>query len=175
VFHVGGVDAKFFASTADLRGYKGSVYEGGLRVPMIASLRGTIPAGAVSDAPSYFADWMPTLCEAMGFAPPPNLDGESLWPVLRGGAAPASRKPMVWVFPEYGGQVAVRIGSYKAVRQRLKTKNPGSWELYDLATDRGETTDLAATHADVIREAERILRAEMSENPVFPVNIEPAP
>ena len=171
VFHVGGVDAKFFASTADLRGYKGSVYEGGLRVPLIASLPGTIPAGSTSDAPSYFADWMPTLCEALGFKTPPGVDGQSLWSVLRGGVAPATRKPMVWVFPEYGGQVAVRMGMLKAVRQRLKTKTPGPWELYDLATDRGERHDLAASRVESIREAERILRAETAENTVFPVDL----
>jgi arylsulfatase A-like enzyme len=170
-FHVGGVDAKFFASTADLRGYKGSVYEGGLRVPLIASLPGVISAGSVSDAPSYFADWMPTLCEAVGLVAPANMDGESLWPILRGGAPPATRKPMVWVFPEYGGQVAVRVGNWKAVRQKLKTKAPGPWELYDLAVDRAERNDVAASHGDVIREIERIVRAETNDNKTFPVPI----
>ena len=56
-FHVGGADPKFFNSTADLRGYKGSVYEGGIRLPMIARLPGRIAAGAVNDTPSYLADW----------------------------------------------------------------------------------------------------------------------
>ena len=55
-FHYGGVDPKFFNSTAGLRGYKGSVYEGGIRVPMIARLPGKIAAGAVNDTPGYFAD-----------------------------------------------------------------------------------------------------------------------
>jgi arylsulfatase A-like enzyme len=169
VFHVGGVDAKFFNSTADLRGFKGSVYEGGLRVPMIASLPGAIPAGAVSDAPGYFADWLPTLCEALAISAPAGLDGESLWPVLRGGVVPAVRKPMVWVFPEYGGQVAVRMGNFKALRQRLKTKQPGPWELYDLSSDRGELQDLAATRPDVVRHAQELLRAATNDNELFPV------
>jgi arylsulfatase A len=171
-FHIGGADPKFFNSTADLRGYKGSVYEGGIRVPMIARLPGRIPAGAVSDMPSYFADWFPTLCEAASLPKPDGLDGESLWSVLTDPASAKPRsKPMLWVFPEYGGQVAVRLGSFKLVRQNLKTKQPGPWEVYDLATDRGETEDIAAAHPDLIARAETLLRQEVSANAQFPLAI----
>ncbi len=124
-FHIGGADPKFFNSTADLRGYKGSVYEGGIRVPMIARLPGRISPRSVNDTPSYFADWFPTLCDAVGVDKPAELDGESLWPVLTGERPTLeSRKPMIWVFPEYQGQVAVRLGDFKLVRQKLKTKTP---------------------------------------------------
>jgi len=168
-FHVGGVDAAFFNSTAGLRGYKGSVYEGGLRVPTIARLPGRIPASRVSDAPGYFADWFPTLMEAASLESPADLDGESLWPVLAG-ATPAPRtKPMLWVFPEYGGQVAVRLGEFKLVRQRLTTKNPGPWEVYDLSQDDAEAVDVAAAHPELILQAEALLRREVSANPLFPV------
>lgn len=171
-FHIGGADGRFFESTARLRGYKGSVYEGGLRVPMIARLPGRIPAGAENDTPSYFADWFPTLCDAAGLTPPQGLDGVSLWPVLTGRQKTlAQRPPMIWVFPEYGGQVAVRLGPYKLVRQNLKTKNPGSWEVYDISKDPQETRDLAAQHPDLIRQAEELLRKETKLNPVFPVPI----
>jgi len=170
-FHVGGVDAQFFNSTAGLRGYKGSVYEGGIRVPTIAWLPGRIPAGATTDTPSYFPDWFPTLCEAAGLDTPQGLDGESLWPVLTGEGALESRAPMVWVFSGYRGQVAVRMGNYKAVRLRLNTNNPGPWELYNLAEDPGETQDLADRHPEQIERAVRILRAEVEPNTVFPVTI----
>jgi arylsulfatase A-like enzyme len=159
----------FFESTAGLRGYKGSVYEGGLRVPLIARLPGRIPAGRVSDAPGYFADWFATLAEAAGLAPPGGLDGESLWPVLTGGEPAPRAKPMLWVFPEYGGQVAVRIGEMKLVRQRLKTAAPGPWEVYDLRRDPAESTDLAAAHPKLIAEAEALLGREVADNPLFPV------
>jgi len=171
MFHTGGVDAKFFNSTAGLRGYKGSVYEGGIRVPMIVRFPGKVKAGAVSDAPGYFADWFPTLCAAAGIDPPDKPDGENLWPVITGSAVPSSRKPMVWVFPEYGGQVAVRIGSFKIIRQKLKTKKPDAWEVYDIARDRGEATDLATERADLIQQAKEILRRETSENAVSPVKL----
>jgi arylsulfatase A-like enzyme len=170
-FHIGGADAKFFNSTAGLRGFKGSVYEGGIRVPMIARLPGRIPAGKVNATPGYFADWFPTLCEAAGLEKPAGLDGESLWPALTSGRTVARAKPMIWVFPEYGGQVAVQAGRYKLVRQGLRTKTPGPWEVYDLETDPAEANNLAANHAELITETEELLRREVAENTVFPVPI----
>jgi len=170
-FGTGGVDSGFFNSTAGLRGYKGSVYEGGLRVPLIVRLPGRIPAGSVNDRPSYFADWFPTLCDAARLKTPRGLDGQSLWPQLMGRKNPAQHRPMVWVFPEYGGQVAVRMNDFKAVRQRLKTPQPGAWELYDLKSDPNEQTDLAGQHPELIAKAETILRDQVAENPVFPVPI----
>ena len=169
-FHVGGVDATFFNSTAGLRGYKGSVYEGGIRVPMIAKLPGVIPV-SVCDAPCYFADWFPTLCEAASIDTPAGLDGQSLWPILKGGVSPTDRKPMLWVFPEYGGQVAVRIGKWKAIRRELKTKNIADWEVYDLQQDRNEQQNLASAQPDVIKQAEAILRREVDDNDTFPLKI----
>jgi arylsulfatase A-like enzyme len=78
---------------------------------------------------------------------------------------------MVWVFPEYGGQLAVRMGSWKAVRQQLKTKQPGAWELYDLANDRNETNNIAAAHPNLVAEAAAIEKAQTSPNATFPVNL----
>jgi len=171
-FHVGGVDAAFFNSTAGLRGWKGSLYEGGIRVPMIARLPGKIPAGQTNATPGYFADWFPTLCEAIGLEKPNHLDGESLWPAMLTGTTQGPRtRPMLWVFPEYQGQVAVRFGQLKLIRQNLKTKQPGPWEVYDLAQDPAESTDLAASHPDLIAQAEALLRREVSDNPDFPLPI----
>jgi arylsulfatase A len=171
-FHIGGADPAFFNSTAGLRGYKGSVYEGGLRVPTIAKLPGKIPANTVNASASYFADWFPTLCDATGLSKPAKLDGESLWPTLTSASPKKERsQPMLWVFPEYGGQVAVRIGSMKLVRQNLKTKTPGPWEVYDIDKDPGESTNLASTQPDLIKQAEAILLREVSENITFPLTI----
>jgi arylsulfatase A-like enzyme len=171
-FHIGGADPKFFNSTADLRGYKGSVYEGGIRVPLIARYPGHIAKAAVSDQPGYFADIFPTLCDAANVGKPDGLDGNSLWPVMTGQEKSlASRKPMIWVFPEYGGQVAVRLGDLKFVRQSLKTKKPGPWEVYNLASDRGEKHDIAAEHPQQIAAVEKLLRREVADNPVFPLTI----
>lgn len=171
-FHVGGVDAGFFNSTAGLKGYKGSVNEGGLRVPMIARLPGRIPAGVTNETPGFFADWFPTLCEAANLPTPNQLDGESLWPAITQGKSQARHKPMIWIFPEYGGQVAVRLGDLKVLRQELKAKaGPQDWEVYDLAKDPGETHNLAASHAEAIETAKKILREGNSENAIFPMSI----
>lgn len=124
-FGIGGVDAAFFNSTAGLRGRKGSLLEGGIRVPMIARYPKAVKAGAVNDTPGYFADWYPTLCAAMRLTPPAGLDGENLWPVMTGGQPLRERKPMVWVYPEYGGQMAVSIGEHMILRRNLKTARPG--------------------------------------------------
>lgn len=170
-FHVGGVDALFFNSTGGLRGYKGSVYEGGIRVPTIARFPGKIEPGTVSDFPSYFADWFPTLCDATGLEHPEGLDGDSLWPILTGAEAPESRSPMVWAFTGYRGQVAVRIGDFKVVRQQLLTRDPGDWEVYDLSKDPGEQHDLAAQRPEIIEQAKEILKREVPENEIFPLPI----
>ncbi|MFM9059504.1 MAG: arylsulfatase [Planctomycetaceae bacterium] len=168
----GGVDQDFFASTAGLRGGKGSVYEGGIRVPFIARLPGTIPAGAVCDVPGHFADLFPTLCAAAGLPAPAGLDGVNLWPLLTGAARTLdARRPFVWVFPEDGGQVAVRSGDVKVLRRGLATKRSGDWEVYDLARDPRETTDLAAERPEAIAAARTILDRETDANEVFPVAI----
>jgi arylsulfatase A-like enzyme len=118
---------------------------------------------------------MPTLCEAIGLTLPSGLDGQSLWPSLSHPHTPKpddqQRKPMVWVFPEYGGQVAVRMGHFKVVRQRLKSKEPGPWEVYDLSTDPGEEHDLSATKGDIVQSAIEVLRREVDENAVFPLDL----
>ena len=170
--HIGGVDASFFDSTLNLRGYKGSVYEGGLRVPCIVRLPGDTGAGRVIDAPTWFPDIFPTVCDIAGIKKPDGLDGVSLWHLLKEKICLGPRpSPLLWIFPEYGGQMAVRLGDMKAVRRNLKKKKSEStpWEVYDLATDPGETTDLAEKRPDVVAAAVEVLLQQTSSNSVFPM------
>ena len=102
---------------------------------------------------------------------PDGLDGISLIPTFTGQGQPAARNPLVWVFPEYGGQVAVRIGDFKVIRKQLATKTPGEWEVYDLANDWSESRDVAKDRRDLIAQAEDILRKESVANAVFPVKV----
>jgi arylsulfatase A-like enzyme len=170
-FHVAGVDPPFFNSTAGLRGYKGSVYEGGIRIPAIASWPGRIPAGSTTAVPSYFPDWFPTLCAAAGVEPPPGLDGVNLLPVLTGARKEdEERPPLVWVFPDYGGQIAVRLGTFKVVRTGIKSKGgPGPWEVYNLATDPVEAINIAEARPDLVLTARQILRDQWVGMPDFPL------
>ncbi len=171
-FHIGGADPLFFKGTADLRGFKGSVYEGGLRVPTIVSWPGRIAPQSTSDQPSYFADWFPTLCDALSLEKPTGLDGESLLPVLEGKEKQLTkRKPMLWFFPEYGGQIAIRIGDFKLVRQQLASKNPGRWEIYNIANDRSESKNVLDEHTELVEQAEAILAREVNDNKIFSMKI----
>ena len=101
---------------------------------------------------------------------PEGLDGISILPVLRGNEASVKRKPMVWVYPEYGGQVAVRIGGFKVMRSGLKTKKPTGWQVYDIVSDPNETKDLAAERPELIKEAKSILESEWKDNQRFPMS-----
>jgi arylsulfatase A-like enzyme len=163
------VDTDFFRSVGPLRGLKGSLYEGGIRVPLIARWPGRVKAGAVSDRVVGFEDLLPTLVEAAGGSDglPPGLDGISFVPTLLGREQPP--RPFLYrEFPGYGGQVAVRAGGWKAVRQGLR-KSPGApVELYDLARDPGEKADVAAEHPDVVKRLAAVLREQHAVSATFP-------
>ncbi|MDB4692903.1 arylsulfatase [Akkermansiaceae bacterium] len=156
-FHVGGVDAKFFNSSAGLRNWKGSLYEGGIRVPTIVRWPGHTKAESVTDAPSYFPDWFPTLCTIAGAEKPDGLDGTDLTPALKGKKFERT-KPMVWEFHGYGLQLAVTDFPWKAIRQQVK-KGKSDWELYNLKDDPNEKNDLAKAHPETLKRL-----AEVSKN-----------
>jgi arylsulfatase A-like enzyme len=174
-WNIGGLDAAFFNSNGGLRGFKGSVYEGGLRVPTIVRLPGKIKAGTQNHTPGYFPDWFPTLCAAAGLTPPAGLNGMDLWPALTSGETLKNRSPMVWVYPEYTGQVSVRLGDMKIMRRGLKTKKIQPWEVYNIAADPGEKENLAAKHPELIQEALSVLKRETRENEIFPLTISETP
>jgi len=169
-FHVGGVDASFFNSTGGLRGWKGSLYEGGLRVPTIVRWPGRIRPGSVTDFPSYFADWFPTLCHiaGAGIQDTPRIDGIDLGPLLSEKGSPARKRPMIWEFHGYGGNLAVIDGPWKAIRQKVMTKQPGEWELYRLDKDPSESEDLAKHHPEVLAKLIAASENDRSAEPDFP-------
>lgn len=147
---VGGADCEFFKSSAGLRGMKGSVYEGGIRVPLLAWGPGRVKPGAVSDIDCYAPDLFATLADAAG-AGAGGTDGVSLMPTLTGQGTQERHKFMYWEFPGYGGQQAVLAGGLKLVRTKLGSKAPVT-ELFDLGKDPGEKADLAASRpGDVAR------------------------
>jgi arylsulfatase A-like enzyme len=155
-------------SCGPLRGFKRSMYEGGIRVPMIASWPGKIKAGAVSDHIWYFADVMPTLAELAGVDPPKGIDGISVVPTLLGdGKASGNQKQheyLYWEFQRYNWQKrqdvpdglmqAVRMGTWKAVRQRPSVPI----ELYDLSRDMSEERNVALRHPDLVAKAEEYMK-----------------
>jgi arylsulfatase A len=171
---LGGTDCEFFESAGPLRGRKGSLYEGGFRVPTLAAWKGRIPGGVTSDRVTGFEDWMPTLLELAGVrdATPRDLDGISFAPTLLGQIQP--ERPFLYrEFPAYGGQVALRMGDWKGVVQNLmpQGKKAGStWkiELYNLKNDVAETTDVAATHPEIVAQIDKLMREQHTPSPEFP-------
>lgn len=158
----GGTDSPWFDSGGPFRseyGYgKGFVNEGGIRVPMIASCPGIIKPGSVSNHPSAFWDWLPTLCDVSQIPLPSGVDGISFLPELKG-QTQKKHEYLYWEFPEYGGQQAVLLGKWKAIRKNMNKGNT-RWELYNLEIDPVESTDLAASNATVISEVEAIVKME---------------
>ena len=134
-----------------LRGVKGELYEGGLRVPLLARWPGQFAAGTVSEYPAAIWDLLPT-CAELGHVArkPPGLDGVSLVSVLRG-ATPERTQRMYWESLSGGDSQAVRIGKWKAVRPAGKDKL-SDVELYDLSQDPGESTNIASKHPDIIEQ-----------------------
>ncbi|MCA9143309.1 MAG: sulfatase-like hydrolase/transferase [Planctomycetaceae bacterium] len=133
----------------EFRGRKGMLYEGGLRIPMIARWPGKILPGKVSDLLWYFPDVMPTVAELAGATTPNDIDGMSIVPELLGEEV-AGRKQTQhdYLYWEIGPQTAVRMGSWKAVRP----KSNGPWELYDLAKDISESMNVADSQPDVLKQ-----------------------
>ncbi len=165
---VGGSDSAFFQSAGPLRGLKGSLYEGGIRVPFIARWPGRIRPGAVSDLPIAFYDVLPTLCEAAGADTPGDVDGISFMPALLGREGQKRHEHLYWEFPGYGGQQAVRLGNWKGIRRGMN-KGRMEIELYDLAADPGESNDVAARNPEVVARIARIMEESHRRSVDFPL------
>jgi arylsulfatase A-like enzyme len=138
------------------RGFKGQLYEGGLRVPYMAYWPGHIEGGRLSSHLCYFPDVMPTLCELTGATCPKDSDGLSFAPELLGEKA-AGRKQQEhdFLYWEHVQQVAVRQGAWKAIQP---TKS-GDWELYNLAGDISETKNVASDNRQKLDELQKIAAA----------------
>ncbi len=171
-----GTDAAFFNSSGGLRNGKGTLYEGGIRVPGIVRWKGTIKPATVSDRVTGFEDWLPTLLELAGLQAktPAGIDGISFAPTLRGEKQP--ERPFLYrEFPAYGGQQSIRVGDWKAVRQNLlrnrKSTAKGlkpTLELYNIAADPREEHDVAAANPDVVARLTRLMKREHAASKEFP-------
>ncbi|NOR76439.1 MAG: sulfatase-like hydrolase/transferase [Draconibacterium sp.] len=158
----GGTDSPWFNSGGPFKieyGWgKGFTHEGGIRTPMIASWPGHTKPGTESHHISAFWDVMPTLCEIAGVDSPENGDGISFLPALVG-EEQIAHEHLYWEFPSYGGQQAVRMGKWKAIRKNIMKGNM-TLELYNLEEDIQEQNNIAENHPDIVKQMEEIMVKE---------------
>lgn len=155
----GGADPDYFDSNAELRGYKRDLYEGGIRVPMIAYWPNKIKANSTSDHVSAFWDFLPTVCEIAEIKKPQNIDGISFLPELMG-QEQKSHDYLYWEFLEQGGKQAVRLNDWKGVRLNMGDNANAPIELYNLASDIGETTNVAEKNPEIVEQIANIMANE---------------
>jgi arylsulfatase A len=159
----------FFGGEGPFRDAKGAMYEGGIRIPMVARWPGRIRAGSRSNLPWYFADWFATAADLSGGKLPAGLDGLSVVPTLLGKGRQERHDFMYWESPRYIARTgefaketppqAVRMGDWKAVRP----KPNAPLELYGLKTDIGETRNVAAGNPKVMARIEKYLETARVE------------
>lgn len=161
---------EFFHVSGSLRGAKRSMYEGGLRVPMIARWPGHTPAGRVNDEPWAFWDLLVTCAELTGAGLPSGFspDGVSVVPALLGKPLPR-RDYFYWELHEPWSSQAVRFGDIKAVRPAWNAPI----EVYDLRADPGELKNLADQHPEWVERAEFLLRSARVDSPLWPIRERP--
>ena len=161
--YVGGIDTEQFQSTGGLRGGKGDVYEGGIRVPMIVSWPGSIPPRSSTDHVSAFWDIMPTLADLAGINLAVEVNGISFLPVLMGKKSPPPSE-MYWEYHgrTWKGAQAARIGDWKGVRLGGHEQPSAPVSVYHLESDPEETINLAHEYPEI---AEQLLTLMRSRSP----------
>ena len=154
-------------SNANLRGRKGQIWEGGIRIPMVMRWPARITSDSVlqpntnSDLVFDVTDLLPTFCELAGVKTPPGIDGVSLAPTLMDAGHQRGRD---FVIHEAGKYASLIRGHHKLVRTST------SLELYDLGKDPTEATDISGTHAALVEELSTLLLAERVTEPRWSAN-----
>jgi arylsulfatase A-like enzyme len=157
---------QFFGSQRGLRGFKGSLWEGGVRAPMIVRWPGRVPAGRRSDYAWGGWDFLPTAAALAGVKPPAGLDGIDVGPALRGESQRRAGY-LYWENVQNTFAQAVREGDLKAVR----TEPGAPVVVFDLRADPGETKDIAATQPAFVARATGLFRTARTESKHWPIAV----
>ncbi|MEX1114311.1 MAG: arylsulfatase [Akkermansiaceae bacterium] len=164
----GGYQFKMLQSNGVLRGGKRDLYEGGIRVPLIARWPAGVPAGRVTDHASAFWDFMPTACDLLGIEAPSGIDGISFAATLTGKGVQKAHSSLYWEFYEMNGRRALRKGDWKLVQYGLEPGNFGKCELYNLTDDLSEENDLAGKHPERVAGMLEEMNAARTRSQRFP-------
>ncbi|MBX2815102.1 MAG: arylsulfatase [Saprospiraceae bacterium] len=163
----GGADPDYFDSNGPLKGYKRDLYEGGIRVPMIAKWPGQIEPGTRSDHISAFWDVLPTLAEIVDADLSDPVDGISFLPAMTG-QPQQEHDFLYWEFPSVLGRQAIRKGRWKAIRYDVFTNPSRAIELYDLSADPGEENNVASQYPEVVDELRNHMVSAHAPSELFP-------
>ncbi len=165
---VGGSDLEFFDGNGVLRGRKQQLYEGGIRVPMLARWPGHIEPGTVTDHLSAQWDVLATVLDIVdidGAEAPEDTDGISFAPTLFGDGEQEQHEVMYW---ELGRQQAVRLGEWKLYRRANGDGDIVDVELFNLANDIGEQDNLAEARPELVAELIEIAARSRVPSEIFP-------
>ena len=165
---LGGADSDFFESAGPLSGRKGSLLEGGIRVPLIARWPGNVAPGSQSGHISAFWDILPTFADLAGAESPMGIDGISFLASLLGKGDQQAHDYLYWEFLAYGGQQAVRMGDWKGLRRDILPTGKLNTELYNLDVDPGETNNVATAHPEIVTQLESIMLSGRTPSKLFP-------
>lgn len=166
----GGADPDYFDSNGLLKGHKRDLYEGGIRVPMIAFWEGKIVAGSTSEHISAFWDFLPTVAEVAGVQASENIDGISYLPALLG-KEQKQHEYLYWEFHESEGRQAVRKGDWKLVSYQVLNPEKTTVQLFNLAEDISEENDVAEKHPEVVKELSELMKTARTDNLDFPFQL----
>ena len=162
----GGNDPTYFSSSGSLRGIKRDLYEGGIRVPLIARWPGRIAPGTESNHISYFGDFIATFADLAEATAPPSINSISMAPTLLDYASQETHPYLYWEFYEQGSRQAVRKGPWKAIRQPMFT---GPVELFNVDEDPGESIDLSTSRQEIVTEMAAIMDEAHVNNPLWQI------
>jgi arylsulfatase A-like enzyme len=162
----GGYSPEMLNSSGPLRGGKRDLYEGGIRVPMIAHWPAGITKPGNSDHPSAFWDFMPTVCEIAGLEAPADIQGLSYLPTLTGVGEQRVHDFLYWEFHELDTRRALRQGDWKLVQYDMA--HQGKPMLFNLVRDLGETNNLADEEPERLQAMLKLAEAHRTSSPIFP-------
>lgn len=165
----GGNDPAFFASSGIHKGIKRDLYDGGIRVPMIARWPQKIAANTVSSEILALWDVLPTLADINGIPAPKECDGISFLPTLLGQKQENKHQFIYWEFNGSGSKQALRMGKWKAVRNGLSKNENAPIELYDITKDPHEDTNLASSFPEVIEAVRKAFELAHVKSEHFPL------
>ncbi|MGL5636469.1 MAG: sulfatase/phosphatase domain-containing protein, partial [Bacteroidales bacterium] len=154
-------------SYGPLRGTKRDLYEGGIRVPLIAWAPEMVPAGTVSDLPCAFWDMMPTFADMINAPKEKNTDGISFLPTLKGKKQSKKHDYLYWEFHELGGRQALRQGDWKLIAQNVGDSQKTTFELYNLKNDIHEDNDLSTQYPKIVEKMKKEMERARTESNTF--------